>query len=296
MPNGHEGLAYAGDSAQPANVQDHGSLVLAGRLVRVAGVNAASCERTPAAAVDATALHGAIMGHLAHLARVAAEYRGLEEIVVPQELQGQQNDPQFAAALHEEGAAFAERKEAMAMQIASLNQARELEEREIEFTQAKEAALGRQGALLQKELDNINGLMNKGFATTSQKIGLEQSVLQTETNRLDLKLLILKAQQELSKIERNIADLRNQWRNEARADFIKTQQTLAALSQQAQATSSAPGAAPASDPQAAADCADAKEAFYVIVRGPGGVLQAFPVTPKDKVQGEASAVMAKNTR
>jgi hypothetical protein len=228
---------------------------------------------------------------------MSAELRDLEEIVLPKEVQSLQNDAQFAAALREEGVAFAERKEAMAAQIASLNQVKELEEREIEFTQAKEVALGRQGALLQKELDNINGLMSKGFATNSQKMGLEQNVMQTETNRLDLKLLILKAQQEVSKIERNITDLHNQWRNEARAEFSKTQQTLTALSQHAQAAPSAPsGADPASHPQAGDSCEDAKESFYVIVRGPGGLLQAFPVASKSEVQGEASAVISQNKR
>ena len=133
------------------------------------------------------------------------------------------------AALHEERQAFAARREALASQIASLNQAKELGEREVEFSKAKETALARQGALLQKELDNINALMNKGLAVTSQKLALEQGVLQSETNRLDLKLSTLKAQQEVGKIERGIMDLVNQWRNEAVVEFNKTQATLATL-------------------------------------------------------------------
>ena len=181
----------------------------------------------------------------------------------------------------------------MASQIASLNQAKELEERQIEFAQAKEVALGRQEALLQNELDNINGLMSKGFATSPQKIALEQSVLQTDTNRLDLKLLILRVQQEVSKIDQNITGLRNKWRNEARAEFIKTQQALAALTQQAQAASSATGG-PDKASQARGSCEDEKESFYVIVRGPGGVLQAFPVASKNESLGTASAVIARS--
>jgi hypothetical protein len=34
----------------------------------------------------------------------------------------------------------------------------------------------------------------------------------------------------------------------------------------------------------------------VIVRGPGGVMQAFPVAAKDDARGEAGAVMAQNRR
>jgi hypothetical protein len=286
MPGG--GLARAGEithaSTNADRVQDQGTAVLAGRLIRVA--DAGSCEHTPPA-TDATALHAAIERHFAHLARVAAEYRGQDEIAMPQELLSHRDDAEFAAALRDENAMFAERKASVTSQIAVLNQTKELQEREVEFTQAKDAALGRQAALLQKELDNINGLMSKGLAVSSQKLNLEQSVLQIETNRLDLKLLTLKGQQELRKIERSIADLRNQWRNEALGEFTKTQQALATLSQQAQA---------ASAPPAAGKCDEMKDALYVIVRGPGGVMQAFPVAAKDDARGEAGAVMAQNRR
>jgi len=244
--------------------------------------------------VDTAALAAAIKEQIAHLARLSAELKGLDSMVLPQEAQGLQNDAQFASALREEQVAFAERKEAMASQIDSLNQARELEQREIEFSQAKEAGLGRQEALLQTELDNINRLISNGSATSPQKINTEQSVLQTETSRLDVKLVILKGQQEVSRIERSIADLHNQWRNETRAEYSKTKQALTALSQQARdASSVAHGADPASH-QAGVSCADAKEAFYLIVRGEGGLLQAFPVAGKNAAQKEENAAVARS--
>jgi hypothetical protein len=295
VPRGGNGLAHAGDrheSSETDRAQDRGSLVLAGRLVRVTDGDAASCQRTPAPTFDATALDAAIKTQVVHLARVAAELRGLDEIALPEELQIKQSDEAFATALHAERAAFAERKEALATQIEYLNQTKELEAREIEFTQAKEAALARQGALLQKELDNINGLMNKGLAVSGQKLTLEQEVMQTETNSLDIKLLILKAQQEVSKIERSITDLRNQWRNEALVEFNKTQQALAAMSQQAHAASISAGGAN-SAASAGGSCNDTKESFYVIVRS-SGLLQAFPVVAKNQAQGEENAVIARS--
>jgi hypothetical protein len=300
LPNGRDGLAVAGEA--PRLGDQHGkddvdprSLVQAGRLVSVTDVNVASCRPGPAAALDAAAIDAALKGQVVHLARVAAELQGLEDVVLPEALQNRQNDGAVAAALHDERQAFAARREALASQTASLNQAKELGEREVEFTKAKEAALARQGALLQKELDNINALMNKGLAVTSQRLALEQSVLQSETNRLDLKLMTLKAQQEVGKIERSIMDLLNQWRNEAVVEFNKTQATLAALSQQAQAAASAAsGADAAAHRHAGGDCDDMRERLYVIVRGPDGVLQAFPVAAKQDARGEASAVLAQN--
>jgi len=58
----------------------------------------------------------------------------------------------------------------------------------------------------------IGGLASKGLATIPQRLALEQSVLQTEDSRLDLKLSLLKAQQELSRAVRNMTDLRRQAR------------------------------------------------------------------------------------
>jgi polysaccharide biosynthesis/export protein ExoF len=291
LQNGRYGVAHAGESDRTASnatarVQDR-SFVVAGSMVRVAAIDAASCVHPTTTAADTAALGVAIKEQVAHMTRMSAELRGLQEIVLPQQDQGLQNDAQFASALRDEKVAFAERKEAMASQIDSLNQSMELEKREIEFSQAKEAALGRQEALLQNELDNINRLISNGNATSPQKINIEQSVLQTETNRLDVKLVILKGQQEVSRIERSIADLHNQWRNETRAEFNKTKQTLAALLQQAKAASTVP-AGPASS------CADARESWYLIVRGAGGLLQAFPVA--SKTGNEASDVVVRSER
>ncbi len=261
MPHAGGGAASAMESGNPTDQADRPqdrSLALAGRLVRV--VDRASCERAPAAVADLKALHAATEAQLAHMARLAAEYRGLDEVVAPPELKSHEDDPQFAAALRQEGALFAERKSALTAQIAALNQAKELEEREVEYTRAKQAALERQDAVLQKEFDNINSLVTRGMAVNSQKINLQQSVLQSETSILDVKLLALKAQQEVSKIARGIADLHNQWRNEALAEFNKSQQTLGRLSKQAQlAKASAGGANPASSAPANGRCEEAKE-------------------------------------
>jgi hypothetical protein len=200
--------------------------------VRIADVNSASCERQLPAAIDLTVLDATIKAQIVHLARLDAEVHDREEIALPEGLQTQQNAGPVASALLDEHLAFAARKEALASQVASLNMDKALVEREIEFSKAKEVALERQSDLLQRELNNISGLLYKGLTLSANKLVLEQAVLQSETKRLDVKLSILKAQQEVNKIERNIAERRNQWRNEALAEFSKTQTTLAALSRQ----------------------------------------------------------------
>ena len=289
MPDGPMVWPHAADTVRHEDggidgTRDRGSLVLPGRLVRVAGTDGAACEGKPATEIDKTTLHAEVEADLAHLARVSAEMNGLEQITIPPELQGQRDDAQFAAALRQEQALFAERKDALNAQITSLNQAKELEERELEFTQKKQAALERQGALLEKELDTVNGLMSKGLTVNPQKLMLEESLVQNESNTLDLKLLVLKAQQEVSKADLGITELRNQWRSAAREELNKTKQRVMTLARQAQALSGATGPDSTAHAQAAAGCDDPNGSFYVILRGADGSLQAFPVAAKSEMK------------
>lgn len=290
VPEGRLGPAYAGaplrhEDGGSDRTSDRGSLVLPGQLVRISGTDATACEEKPATVMDKTTLHATIEGQLAHLAGVSAEMKGLEQILIPEELQSQRNDAQFAEALRQEQAHFAERKEALSAQIASLDEAKELQEREVEFTQKKQATLERQRGLLEKELDNVNGLMSKGLTINPQRLMLEESLVQNEASTLDLKLLLLKARQEVSKTDRSIADLRNQWRNAAREELNKTQQTLMTLARQAQAISSATdGPGSAAHAQVGGSCEDQKGVFYVVLRGADGSLQAFPVAARSESQ------------
>ncbi len=261
-------LAHASEAAQPL---DH-SLALPGQLVRVADANAATCVKAPAP-VDLKALGDAIKAQIVHRARLEAELQGRGDIELPAPLQGQQGVEPIAGALRDEQAVFAARKDALSAQVASLTQDKGFSQREIELTTAKEAALARQEALAQKDLDKIGGLLSEGLVSGPQKLALEQNILQAEASRLDVKLATLRAQQEISKIDRNIVDIRNQWRNDSLAEFNKTQAALIDLAQQARAAEAA-AATPAAAP---AECGEAKDALYIILRGPGGAMQAFPV-------------------
>jgi len=302
-PGGRGDLAHADEIArhekdEAERAQDHRSLVLSGQLVRIADVNAASCERKPSAMVDFKALDAAMKVQVVHLARLEAELQSREQIALPGVLQSLQNAEPVASALRDEQLALTTRKDALTAQLASLNQDKTFAEREIELTTAKETSFERQEALAQKEFDKIGGLLNEGLVGNQQKLALQQNILLAEASRLDVKLAILRTQQEVSKIDHAISDLRNQWRNDSLAEFNKTRATLADLAQQAQAAANAAARAdPASQGQAASNCGDATESFYVIVRGPGGAMQAFPVgskTNKSPTDGDVSAVTAQN--
>jgi hypothetical protein len=271
-------LAHAGETAQPRDP----SLAQPGQLVRIAGASAAACAASSPAPVDVKALADSIKAQIVHRARLEAELQGRGDIELPALLQGQQTLEPIAGALRDEQTVFVARRDALNAQVASLNQDKGFSQREVELTTAKEATLARQEALYQKDLDKIGGLLSEGLVSGPQKLALEQNILQAEANRLDVKLATLRAQQDISKIDRNIADLRNQWRNDSLAEFTKTQAALTDLGQQLRAATATP---------TPAACGDAKDALYIILRGPDGAVQAFPVAGGD---APANATVARN--
>lgn len=275
------GSAHA--AGQPAGVEAgraHGerpSALAAGHLVRLEG--AAACQSKPQ--VDLAELETAMVGQLVHMARLEAEIQGRDEIVLPEQLRGQEGAAAVANALHEEQVAFVAHRETLASQLATLNRDKSLVEREIEYTQKKEDAIEHQEALLVSELNNIDVLpiVKRGLAVSSQKLALEQNISQVHANRLDTEFLILKAQREGSKLDRTITDLRNQMRTEALMEYSKSKTALAALAQQARAVAAA-NAAIAAAPR----CDGATDAVYMLVPDADGTLRAFPVGAKDSVE------------
>jgi len=89
---------------------------------------------------------------------------------------------------------------------------------------------------------------------------------------MGVKLPLLMARQPLDKIQLEIADPHNQWRNDILAKFSKIPSSLAELVQQIPvSTNSAEGA----DPVAQGHDAETRT-MYVIIRALGGLLQPFP--------------------
>jgi len=160
-----------------------------------------------------------------------------------------------------------------------------LGDQELEFTKAKDDAIGREISLFRAQLLQVDDLMKKGLSVTTQHLSLEQNVVQLESNRLDLKLMILKSQQNHRKFERAVQDLRTQTSNETLAEATKTQASLTDLLNQRRAAS----ASTATAGEGSKECGQAAVSIYLIAKGPDGVLQAFPVAaPPALSNGELS--------
>jgi hypothetical protein len=270
------GAEFAQRSAEDATPADNSAPVLSGQLVRISDANAATYERTNVQTADPVALDAAMKRQMVHLARLQADLDGGEEIVLPAALQQARNADPVAAAFRDEKLALAVGRDALASQLEPLGLDKALAEEEIQVTKGKQDVVERQEAILQRQLHDLDGLASKGLATIPQRLALEQNLLLTADNRLDLKLSLLKAQQDLSRVVRNMADLRRQARNVTLVDRNQTEDALAAYSRQAHATPDRGDG-------------DTKDVLYLLVRDAAGSLRAFPVTTATTAPGQDSA-------
>jgi exopolysaccharide production protein ExoF len=244
--------------------------VVSGELVKVVGAEACGLKAAPA--IDRVALAGAKIAAEVRLARLASELQGFETITLSAELEANRAAAPVAAALREEQLVFNAHREMLASKLAAFSADKALKQTEIDLVREKQALYDRQIALAEAQLDRLNTLRDQGLAIASQTLALEQGVLQLEVADDDLKLSVLHAQQEVNAIDRSVADMRAEYRNETLAEVNKTQATLAKLARQAAAPTSV-------EPRPAADCDASGPTLFVVVRAANGALQAIPVAP-----------------
>jgi hypothetical protein len=121
---------------------------------------------------------------------------------------------------------FASRQLAVNSQRDLLLQAKALLEGELKTLGAKTVTQQKQYDLVRKELDNINALVSKGLAVNPRQLAVEQNLAQIESQGLDLVLAIARTKQEISRTERNLADLKNQREADLNKELRETQVSL----------------------------------------------------------------------
>jgi polysaccharide biosynthesis/export protein ExoF len=91
----------------------------------------------------------------------------------------------------------------------------------------KSKTLDRQIELSRGELNLINDLVSKGLTVAPRKLAAQQSQASFESSRLDVQVAMLRAQQSLTRAERDIIDLKARFRREALSEAADTRQKLA---------------------------------------------------------------------
>lgn len=168
---------------------------------------------------------------LALLARLEAERDGDGPIERPVELDGARDD----AAMAEQAAILAQRRDRTASDLDALAEQVALYRAEVESLEAKVAASERQRELAREALENARTLAERGLARNDRLVDAERSLIEAETRLLDTSTAILRARQAISVATRErdtlvagrIADVVQQI-VEASGDLAETEARLGA--------------------------------------------------------------------
>lgn len=181
---------------------------LAGGVSRLRDLNLLGYER------DALATRGQLrilavqrVTLMARQARFDAEIKEAPSVVFPGELLALAADPDAARAMREEQALFANARDSLAKQIESLNRTTDLLQHEVVTLSSKDSSLSRQVDLASKELDTVATLVTKGLTIVPRQLAIQQTVSQFESSRLDVQLAMLRAREDMARVDREILEL-----------------------------------------------------------------------------------------
>ena len=220
---------------------------------------------------DLRVLSAARIALLARQARLDAEVKDADAMTVPDELRPRIGAPEVDRILREEQSLFDARHVAIRSQTAQLEQTKTLLQHEVESLTSKDATAGRQLDITRKELQQITGLVSKGLTVLPRQLEMEQSEAQYQSNRLDIQLATLRAQQDISKADRDILELHNSRRSDALKDLAEVRDKLAETNETIRTTlalvDQAQGHAP---PVLSVDAASPRSPDYFLTRQMGG--------------------------
>ena len=158
------------------------------------------------------------VGLLARRGRLIAERDGREEIPIPEALAEHPNSELASVALEQERAILDARRDALRTQVEALQSLKRFLEGETTSLAAQVELLDRQVASVEGELADLERLVEQGLAVTSRQTALERSLLQTQSDRLTAETSLLRARQELSRVDLSILE-----RQSARAADVLTE-------------------------------------------------------------------------
>ncbi|MDI7862985.1 polysaccharide biosynthesis/export family protein [Rhizobiaceae bacterium n13] len=155
------------------------------------------------------------LGLVARQARVDAILEGASTVSFPKELVSRANEPRLARMMEEEQSMFETRARSMNTEIDALKRSKVLANNQIDALKEKSASLAKQIDLATKELDSVNKLVEQGLTLSARKLGANQSVAELESRNLDVSLAALKTEQDLAKVDQDIADVHNRYQENA---------------------------------------------------------------------------------
>jgi protein involved in polysaccharide export with SLBB domain len=147
--------------------------------------------------------------------RLEAELKSVDKFDVPHNLSRPESDPSMAKLIDQERLILKARTEELRSQTDALVALKLLLHNEVATLEERVKLKERQLTLIRKELENVGSLVSKGLAVAPRQFSLERSEAEVESNRLEMQTALLRARQDISRVDRDILELRSKRRNDA---------------------------------------------------------------------------------
>ncbi len=180
-------------------------------------------------------VRGRKLASMALEARLTAERDSLLEVTFPPELLSALDRPQVAEAVSGQRKIFSTRRDALARQVAVLNQRKAQSREEIGGLKGEIKSEERQLELLKGEIRDVEWLVKQGLARKPRLLELQRREAEVQGSTARNIAAIARAEQAITEAELRVAELRTSQLNEVAQALRQAQNDLYDLNEQARA-------------------------------------------------------------
>jgi polysaccharide export outer membrane protein/exopolysaccharide production protein ExoF len=163
---------------------------------------------------------------MARKARLEAEHSNADHVAFPAELTARKADGAVAIVMAQEEAIFKARREGLQTQIEAMRSLKQTLQDELTSLQGQLVFQDKQIDLIQKELNGVSSLVDKGIVAAPRQISLERELAQYQSGRLVAETSLLRSRQEINRNDIAILDLKNRYDNEVVSSLRDAQSEL----------------------------------------------------------------------
>lgn len=230
---------------------------------------------------------------IAKRARLSAEASGSGEIEFPEELRETEDGQRLISS---ETAFMAARSDRLALQLAEIDNLKNLLGSEIDALEQKLETQNRQIDLAREELEGIGNLAERGLVVNERVLSLERSIADLEGKVLDMETAALRAKQDIAEATQDATALKNERDSEVARELQETEAALEEINLKILTSNQLMMEALSHAPDLAQTAATGPQVAYTIVRTVEGAPEEMaadettPVQPGDvvKVQVETT--------
>ena len=161
--------------------------------------------------------------------RLDAEIAGKDKID-PSEFSVDSNlIEKFKRNIAEEGMILQAHRELYNSQVEIINKNKVQLAQELSALEAKGAAVLRRSESIKRELSQVRELVSRGLAISSRELAAEQASTSSETSLLDIQISTARARQDVTKLDRDLIQLRTKMRDDALRDSSDVRLKISSL-------------------------------------------------------------------